>query len=119
MHSAIQLCVRNGLLYQLEGLYLDHIMQSMSKDLASALPIAGYRNIAPFFLAIVEELGREQFPMNDSLSNPIMADMTFDTLIKTRGNQSAAELAFRMCGNHSSLANLFIYGGRGKVKLIS
>lgn len=116
MHSAIQLCIRNGLLYQLEGLYLDHIMQSTSKDFASALPIAGYRDIAPFFQAIVEEITREQFPVNDSLVNPLMADMTFNTLIKTRGNQSAADLAFRICGNHSLLDNLFIYGGRGQGK---
>ena len=116
-HPAISIWIKRGLLNQIEGLYFEQRLRREGDNLASAIAMAGFKDPTPFFEALEQEKCQEITAKMNSLTSPLVDDMTFDTFVTTNSNASAVELLLRVC-RHSPFQSNFssIYGGEGQGK---
>lgn len=123
-HPVITAMVKQGLVNGVEGRYLEYVLGRTGNGLASAIAEAGFKDIAPAFNVLEQDLhGEEAAGETEYQENPLIADMTFHTFVpKADSNQSAVESTLRLC-RESSLPSslLFIHGaeGLGKTHLLT
>lgn len=116
-HPVIRGWIKHGLLNQIEGLYFEHLLRREGDNLASAIAMAGFKNPTPFFQALEHEEGKESTAKRNSLTSPLITEMTFNTFVTTNSNVSAVELLLRVCRNSPFQSNFSsIYGGEGQGK---